>query len=108
MILPVYLKSLPDETLFSCIHRLKDANGISSMATFFKTFIDPQNGEKYPYFKPDGRIKVPVFYEALEQDQAMSSFFLNMTCYGALAPLISTEYQIKQLNESFALAANGE
>jgi len=96
-----YEKAEHDELLLSHVKHLKDLNGITSMMDFYCQFVDPTYGGRGFPVRFDLWTKTAAIYDALGLECGMDEFFLNTSCYSAVAPLLSKNSQNKQITDAF-------
>lgn len=100
-VLPITIPPEEDELLSSWIYRTSKANLFGSLDQFIRIFVRAKASKGYQYLRYDDTEEFLTFYLAQQSRTPMVETYLKTTCYGGLAPFMTSGQQIRRLNVSF-------
>ena len=100
-VLPITIPPEEDELPSSWIYRTSKANLFGSLDQFIRTFVRAKASKGYQYLRYDDTEEFLTFYLAQQSRTPMAETYLKTTCYGGLAPFMTSGQQVRRLNVSF-------
>lgn len=100
-VLPVTIPPEDDELFSSWVYRTSKANLFGNLDQFIKAFVRAKSSNGYQYLRYDDTEEFLTFFLAQQSYTPMADLYLKTTCYGGLAPFMTSGQQIRRLNVSF-------